>query len=116
MQFKEYIDGFKEINDLPREQQFVLLEQAHEQVYQGGFFNPMSLVHTFTPIVMIAICVSLAAWLIGTAAYVLIPAGAVGLLLARVIIKETYTKRLHTALISHLATSLNTEHGIQKRR
>lgn len=99
MQFKEYIDGFKEISELPREQQFALLEKAHNQVYEGGFFNSMSLINTFTPLFMVAILVGLTALFVSTAAYVLIPAGVIGLLIARVITKETYAKRLHAELL-----------------
>ncbi len=98
MNIKAYLDYFEEISDLPRDEQFTLLDKAHALIQEGSVVSKFSLVSVLVPLFVILALVGGGTLLFGVSVLVIIMSVVFSLLLSRVIVNELNTSILQKSL------------------
>lgn len=108
MDIKAYIDYFSEIADLPRDRQFTLLEQAQQHAAKRSFLFRTGWLELFAPGLCIGILAGLVYLFTSSSPWLYLAAAVVGLLLARVLIKEHLNANMRKGL--HIALRTRAKH------
>jgi hypothetical protein len=105
MNIKTYLDYFDEISDLPRDEQFTLLDRAHQLIQDEGAISKFTLVSCLGPIMSVAALVSAGILLLGKSILIIIISVVFGLLLSRVVVNELNTSLLSRGLKQVIAAN-----------
>jgi hypothetical protein len=88
MNIKQYIDYFDEISHLQRDQQFILLEQAYNDIHANSKFPILVFIPYFIRLIMICLFLGGAYLIFGTSVWILLLSFFIGLLCSRLVIIE----------------------------
>ena len=88
MNIKEYIDRFSEISHMKREQQFVLLEQARDEIQLNTKWRSFNVIEFIVRTSFITLLAGGSYIIWGLSGWILFLAVLMGLVFSRVVIKE----------------------------
>ena len=103
MDIKQYIDYFDEISHLKREQQFTLLEQAHNDVNANSKFPILVFIPHFFRLIFICLFVGASYLFFGSSIWILLLSFFLGLLCSRPVITEISDSLMLKALKINLS-------------
>ena len=98
MDIKAYIDEFSEISELPRERQFALLDNAQKRAAKKSVWFRTGLYALFAPAFFPGLLIIAVYFFTAGSPWFYLAAVVVGLLVARVAVKEFESRCLHSAL------------------
>jgi len=102
MDIKAYIDHFKDISHLQRDQQFLLLKEASNDASAKLKFLNFAIIEIFIRIIFLLLLVGASYFTFGYSAWLLIVTVILGLLFSRVAVTEINTYLLSKSLKSIL--------------
>ena len=88
MDIKQYIDYFDEISHLKREEQFILLEGARDEIHARLKFPILSFIPGFIRLTLILLFVGGSYFIFGYSAWLLVVSFFLGLICSRIVIIE----------------------------
>lgn len=98
MNIKAYLDYFDEISDLPRDEQFTLLEEAHNLVKGEGVVSKFSVVSFLAPVLSLVLLIGAGTLIFGRSILVMVICFVFALLISRVMVSELHTSFMSTGL------------------
>ena len=102
MDIKAYIDEFSEISDLPRDRQFSLLDHAQKRAAKKSVWFRTGFYALFAPALFPGLLVLAVYLFTAGSPWFYLAAIVLGLLVARVAVKEFESRSLHAALKEEL--------------
>ena len=102
MDIKAYIDEFGEIADLPRDRQFTLLDNAQKRAAKKSILFRTGLYALLAPALFPGLLVLAIYLFTAGSPWFYLAAVVVGLLIARVFVKEFESRNLHAGLKAEL--------------